>query len=125
MSGRSLILPMSVSMDGFAGRPDGTIDCRRPLTKKERAHVDLEASGRSIVDDNLYMVLATADADGRPWASPVYFASEDYTELYWVSSPEVTHSRNLAARSELSIVVFDSQAPISTGQAVYMSAVAG
>ena len=61
MSGRSLILPMSVSMDGFAGRPDGTIDCRRPLTKKERAHVDLEASGRSIVDDNLYMVLATAD----------------------------------------------------------------
>jgi nitroimidazol reductase NimA-like FMN-containing flavoprotein (pyridoxamine 5'-phosphate oxidase superfamily) len=40
--------------------------------------VDLEASGRSIVDDNLYMVLATADADGRPWASPVYFASEDY-----------------------------------------------
>ena len=87
--------------------------------------MDLEASGRSIVDDNLYMVLATGDADGRPWASPVYFASEDYTEFYWVSSPEVTHSRNLAARSELSIVVFDSQAPISTGQAVYMSAVAG
>ena len=78
--------------------------------------MDLEASGRSIVDDNLYMVLATADADGRPWASPVYFASEDYTEFYWVSSPEVTHSRNLAARSELSIVVFDSQAPISTGR---------
>jgi hypothetical protein len=25
MSGRSLILPMSVSMDGFAGRSDGTI----------------------------------------------------------------------------------------------------
>ena len=87
--------------------------------------MDLEATGRSIVDDNLYMVLATADADGRPWASPVYFASEDYTELYWVSSPEVTHSRNLAARSEVSIVVFDSQTPISTGQAVYMSAVAG
>ena len=87
--------------------------------------MDLEATGRSIVDANLYMVLATADADGRPWASPVYFVSEDYTELYWVSSPEVTHSRNLAARSELSIVVFDSQTPISTGQAVYMSAVAG
>lgn len=44
-------------MDGFAGRP--------------------EASGRSIVDDNLYMVLTTADAGGRPWASPVDFATED------------------------------------------------
>lgn len=30
MSGRRLILLMSVSMGGFAGRPDGTIDCRRP-----------------------------------------------------------------------------------------------
>ena len=30
MSGRRLILPMSVSTDDFAGRPDGTIDCRRP-----------------------------------------------------------------------------------------------
>ena len=54
-----------------------------------------------IMDAILYMVLATADATGRPWASPVYFASEDYTEFYWVSSPEVTHSRNLAARSEV------------------------
>ena len=86
--------------------------------------MSLEATGREIVDANLYMVLATADADGRPWASPVYFATEDYTELYWVSSPDVTHSQNLALRPELSIVVFDSQLPISTGQAVYMSAVA-
>jgi nitroimidazol reductase NimA-like FMN-containing flavoprotein (pyridoxamine 5'-phosphate oxidase superfamily) len=86
--------------------------------------VNLEATGRSIVDASLYMVLATADADGRPWASPVYFAVEDYTEFFWVSSPEVTHSRNLATRPELSIVVFDSRTPIGTGQAVYMSAVA-
>lgn len=86
--------------------------------------MNLEAAGRSIVDASLYMVLATADADGRPWASPVYFAVEDYTELFWVSSPLVTHSRNLAARPELGIVVFDSGTPIGTGQAVYMSAVA-
>ena len=32
MSSRRLILPTSLSMDGFAGRPDETIDCRRPLT---------------------------------------------------------------------------------------------
>jgi nitroimidazol reductase NimA-like FMN-containing flavoprotein (pyridoxamine 5'-phosphate oxidase superfamily) len=84
----------------------------------------MEADGRGIIDRNMYMVLGTADASGRPWASPVYYASEDYTEFFWVSSPEVRHSRNLAARPELSIVVFDSQVPISTGQAVYMSAAA-
>jgi hypothetical protein len=44
--------------------------------------------------------------------------------MYWVSSPEAQHSRNLEARPELGIVVFDSQAPVGEGQGVYMSAVA-
>jgi hypothetical protein len=86
--------------------------------------MSLAAEGRSIVDANIYMILGTADEGGRPWASPVWYACEDYTEFFWVSSPEVRHSRNLAVRPELSIVVFDSHTPISTGQAVYMSAVA-
>jgi nitroimidazol reductase NimA-like FMN-containing flavoprotein (pyridoxamine 5'-phosphate oxidase superfamily) len=79
---------------------------------------------RSIIDANLYMVLGTADAQGRPWASPVYFAVEAYQRFYWVSSPEATHSRNIAVRPEVGIVVFDSQVPIGTGQGVYMQAVA-
>ena len=88
------------------------------------AEQDLGAIARAIIDANLYMVLGTADKTGRPWVSPVYYAADGYTELYWVSSPEARHSRNLATRPELSIVVFDSQAPIGTGQGVYMAAVA-
>ena len=79
---------------------------------------------REIIDSNLYMVIATADGTGRPWPSPVYFANEGYTDLYWVSSPEAAHSRNIAGRPDVGIVVFDSRVPISTGQAVYMTAVA-
>jgi uncharacterized protein YhbP (UPF0306 family) len=86
---------------------------------------DLGAIARAIIDANLYMVLGTADETGRPWVSPVYYAAEGYTEFFWVSSPEATHSRNIAARPQVSIVVFDSQVPIGTGQGVYMSAVAG
>lgn len=70
------------------------------------------------------MVLGTADEGGRPWVSPVYYAPAGYSELSWVSSPHAQHSRNLAARPEVSIVVFDSQAPVGQGQGVYMSAVA-
>lgn len=70
------------------------------------------------------MVLATAGETGRPWATPVYFAADGYTDFYWVSSPTVTHSRNIRARPEVSIVVFNSQVPIGTGQGVYMSALA-
>jgi len=79
---------------------------------------------RAVVDANSFMTLATADADGVPWASPVWFATEDYRSLYWVSSPESRHSRNLAVRPEMSVVVYDStQRPLSV-QAVYMAGTA-
>jgi uncharacterized protein YhbP (UPF0306 family) len=87
-------------------------------------HEDLGAIARGIIDANLYMVLGTADETGRPWVSPVYYAAAGYADFFWVSSPEATHSRNIAARQQVSIVVFDSQVPIGTGQGVYMSAVA-
>jgi hypothetical protein len=77
-----------------------------------------------IIEASRYLVLATADAAGRPWSSPVYFAHIGLAEFFWVSSPDVTHSRNIAVRPEVGIVVFDSQAAIGTGQGVYMSAIA-
>jgi hypothetical protein len=80
---------------------------------------------RDMIEANRYLVLATADATGRPWSSPVYFAHIGFTEFFWVSSPDATHSRNIAVRPEVGIVVFDSQVAIGTGQGVYMSAIAG
>lgn len=87
---------------------------------------DLEDIVRKVVDDNVYMVLGAADRVGRPWVSPVFYAAEAYRDFYWISSPEVTHSRNVAVRPEVSIVVFDSRAPVGTGgaRAVYMAATA-
>ena len=79
---------------------------------------------RDIIEACRYLVLATADASGRPWSSPVYFAHIDWAEFFWVSSPDATHSRNIAVRPEVGIVIFDSQVAIGAGQGVYMSAVA-
>jgi nitroimidazol reductase NimA-like FMN-containing flavoprotein (pyridoxamine 5'-phosphate oxidase superfamily) len=86
---------------------------------------DTAAIARAIIDGNRYMVLGTADAAGTPWASPVWFATEGHRELVWVSSPEARHSRNLAARPQLGIVIFDSTVTPGDGQAVYMAATAG
>ena len=62
---------------------------------------------RRLIGANLYMTLATADAEGRPWASPVYYApAAGYRELLWVSEPTQRHSRNLASRSERAIMIF-------------------
>jgi len=81
---------------------------------------DLESVTKNIIDSMMYMVLGTADASGQPWVSPVYFASAGYKQFYWVSSPEAKHSQNIAVRSQVSIVIFDSRVPIGTGQGVYI-----
>jgi nitroimidazol reductase NimA-like FMN-containing flavoprotein (pyridoxamine 5'-phosphate oxidase superfamily) len=99
------------------------VNTQQPTQKPNRMQ-GLEAIARSIIDANMYMTLGTADADGQPWVSPVYFASSGYSTFYWVSSPNARHSRNIVARPQISIVVFDSQASINTGQGVYMLAVA-
>jgi pyridoxine/pyridoxamine 5'-phosphate oxidase len=83
---------------------------------------DLAASAKTIIDSNQYMTLGTADREGRPWASPVWFAHEGYTRFVWVSKPEARHSRNLVERPQAGIVIFDSTVPMGNGQAVYVEA---
>ena len=89
-----------------------------------RGETDPIATAKAIIDANLYMVLGTADEGGHPWVSPVYYAPADYREFIWVSRPETLHSRNLVARPQVSIVIFDSSVPIGNGQGVYMAATA-
>ncbi|HEX4814506.1 MAG TPA: pyridoxamine 5'-phosphate oxidase family protein [Nonomuraea sp.] len=79
---------------------------------------------RAVIDANRYLTLGTADQMGTPWATPVYFAHDGYRDFLWISVPGAAHSRNIAERPEVSVVVFDSQVVPGTAQAVYMSATA-
>jgi hypothetical protein len=87
-------------------------------------YADFEALAKEIIHANRNMTHGTADENGLPWASPVWYAPAGYSEFFWVSSPEARHSRNVTTRPQIGIVIFDSQAPIGTGRGVYMSAVA-
>ena len=80
----------------------------------ELAHATLAA--------NRFMVLGTVDPDGRPRVSPIWFSLVDHREVYWLSDPESHHSRNIAERPEVSMVVLDSSLDPHTGQAVYLEA---
>jgi|SRR6478672_3147337 len=86
--------------------------------------MDTEAQAREILAANRYLVLATAGADGVPWVSPVWFASEDAATFLWASKPGTRHSRNIAARPEVAIVVFDSSVDPDRAAALFLSAVA-
>jgi nitroimidazol reductase NimA-like FMN-containing flavoprotein (pyridoxamine 5'-phosphate oxidase superfamily) len=79
---------------------------------------------KAIIESNRYMVLGTADEAGVPWVTPVWYAQADYRRFLWISAPDRRHSRNVAAQSQVSIVIFDSQVAVGNARAVYMSAVA-
>lgn len=83
---------------------------------------DPAAVVHEVLAANLYAVIGTADESGRPWANPVYFTACDAREVQWVSRPGALHSRNIAQRPAVSIVVFDSGVTPGEGQAVYMEA---
>jgi uncharacterized protein YhbP (UPF0306 family) len=88
--------------------------------------MDLELADhvRRVIDTNSYMALGTTDEVGHPWVSPVWFASEDYLNFHWVSSPDAKHSQNLAARPDVAIAIFNSSVPVGGAQSVYMKGVA-
>lgn len=87
--------------------------------------VDLWAMVPHLLDASNYCVLATADAAGEPWATPVFFASRQERELFWVSSPTSRHSRNIEVRPTIGITIFDSTSPIGGAEALYVEAQAG
>ena len=81
-------------------------------------------AARRVIDGNSYLTLATADAAGRPWATPVWFAQRDLREFVWVSRTETRHSANIAGRPEVALAVFDSTIPVGSAIAVYVEAAA-
>jgi hypothetical protein len=67
-----------------------------------------ERIAHELVVGNAYLTLATADAGGVPWASPVWFAARGLELFVWASKPGARHSRNIALNSRVALVIFDS-----------------
>jgi nitroimidazol reductase NimA-like FMN-containing flavoprotein (pyridoxamine 5'-phosphate oxidase superfamily) len=85
---------------------------------------DLAAAARELLETSRFLVLGTVDPSGRPRVSPVWFTVVDHRTVYWLSSPDAHHSRNVAERPQVSMVVFDSTADPASGAAVYLEATA-
>ena len=75
-----------------------------------------------IVESNRYMVLGTSDEAGVPWVTPLWYAQADLRDFFWVSSPDRRHSRNVTARPEVSIAIFDPTVEVGGARGIYMAA---
>lgn len=83
-----------------------------------------EQQAERVLAGTRYLVLSTADADGTPWATPVWYA-RDGQRFFWVSRPGARHSANLEVRTEAALVIFDSQVPVGSASAYYAKSSAG
>ena len=77
-----------------------------------------------IISGIKYAVLATVSEDGQPWNTPFFASIDKDLNIYWDSSTESQHSRNIQANSKVFIVIFDSITEIEgkTKQGVYIKA---
>jgi hypothetical protein len=83
------------------------------------------AEADDVIASNRYLTLSTVDPSGRPWANPVYFSPDGRGRFLWVSSPTARHSRNLASRPDVALVVFDSTVGFGEARAFYAAGHAG
>ena len=81
--------------------------------------MDTTAHALDLLAANRYVVLATADEGGSPWATPVWFAPDGLDRILWLSWPGSRHSRLIARRPQVALTVFDSTRPSEDAAAFY------
>src|SRR6266851_10030502 len=59
-----------------------------------------------LLEHTEFMVLSTADEQGKPSVSPVAFCYDERHNLYWVSDKAARHSRNVRVRPQVAIAIF-------------------
>ena len=55
--------------------------------------------------ENILATLATVNADGTPWSTPLHVAS-DGEYIYWFSKESTVHSQNIASNPRVSLTLF-------------------
>ncbi len=81
---------------------------------------ELTTEAKKVINDILYITIATCDKNGQPWNSPVYSAFDKNYNFYWASWKENQHSKNIKENEKVFVVIYDSTVPEGKGFGVYM-----
>lgn len=84
---------------------------------------DLIKTAKKIIEENIYLTLATSSKDGNPWVSPLFFAYDENYTFFWVSGKDALHSKLIRENSKVAIVIFDSTVSEGKGDGVYFKAI--
>lgn len=69
---------------------------------------DMRPVLREFLATHSTLALATAgEQDGRPQVTPLFFASDNDLNIYWISSPDSRHSVNIADWDDVAATVYE------------------
>jgi hypothetical protein len=82
---------------------------------------DASRKARRLIEATCHMTIATADASGKPWSSPLFFVHDDAFTFFWVSYSGALHSANIRIRPQVAITIL-GRPPDHEGDGVYVDA---
>jgi pyridoxamine 5'-phosphate oxidase-like protein len=74
-------------------------------------HTDLQARVREALESTDIMALSTIDDDGGPWTSPVQYQSDSQLNLYFASTPDARHVRNIQRDARVAVAIYHMPGP--------------
>lgn len=77
---------------------------------------------KKLLEEIHYITIASVTPEGLPWNSPVFAVRDEKYNFYWTSSPDAQHSQNIKYKSDVFIVIYNSNAQAGEGWGVYMKA---
>jgi uncharacterized protein YhbP (UPF0306 family) len=73
---------------------------------------------RRIMQSNNYMVIATVNNNGNPWAATVLYVYDKDYSFYFLSSVDSRHAKNITEDPNVSFVIFDSDQAVGESEGI-------
>jgi len=83
---------------------------------------NLNELAREIIEKNQYVTIATSNAKGEVWISPVVYTYDKDWNFYFLSMPSSKHCKNVEVNSDVAIAIFDSTQPWGEGVGLQIEA---
>ena len=83
---------------------------------------DLVKKAKKIIEESMYITIASASKNGIPWVSRVYTGHDADYNFYFSSAENSQHVQFIKENNQVMFVIYNSMVPRGKGVGVYMRA---
>lgn len=83
----------------------------------------LDDTMKKLIETMQYLTLATVDAHGDPWITPLFYTFDSDYQFYWYSRHSAEHSLNLLHHPTVAISIYDQNMTDKNATGLYMKGI--